>query len=330
MVRLRRSDTSRAGNARVRSGRGFSYRDPSGETITDRDLRSRFNALAIPPAWTDVWISPHANGHIQATGIDDAGRRQYLYHPSWRDQKDRLKFDRALALAAALPPARSAVTRALRSRDATRERALAAAFRMLDAGSLRIGSEQYATEYGSHGLSTLRCAHASTQGAVVALEFPAKSGQWWQSTIEDPDLARFVRARKARGPDARLLEWRDVDGWRTLTAAEINEFVRERTGGDFTAKDFRTLHGTAAAAVSLARHGPESTSRARTRAVAEAMREAAAVLGNTAAIARTSYVDPRVIDRYLSGKTIDRSRLKSPELALVALLGAEPDRERSR
>jgi DNA topoisomerase-1 len=320
MPRLRRSNTSGPGFTRVRVGRGFSYRGPDGVTVTDAGLRRRFADLAIPPAWKDVWICPFPNGHIQATGIDDAGRKQYLYHPYWRQKRDRVKFDRALQLATTLPTARGQVTRALRADDETRERALAAAFRMLDMGALRVGSEQYASEYGSHGLSTLLCSHASVRGTVTALAFPAKSGQWWESDIDDADLARFVRSRRGSGEEARLLSWRDGDGWRALSAAEINDFVRERTGGDFTAKDFRTLHGTVAAAVSLAEQGPASTKRATTRAITEAMRSAAAVLGNTPAIARASYVDPRVVDRYLAGVTIHVGRNSSGESALVAML----------
>jgi DNA topoisomerase I len=320
MPRLRRSDTSGPGFTRVRAGRGFSYRGPDGSTVTDAALRRRFADLAIPPAWTHVWICPFPNGHIQATGIDDAGRKQYLYHPYWRQKRDRVKFDRALQLATTLPSARGQVTRALRANGQTRERALAAAFRMLDMGALRIGSEQYAAEYGSHGLSTLLCSHARVRGSVTALEFPAKSGQWWESEIDDADLARFVRSRRASGEEARLLAWRDGDGWRALSTAAINDFVRERTGGNFTAKDFRTLHGTVAAAVSLAEQPPASTKRARTRAITEAMRAAAAVLGNTPAIARASYVDPRVVDQYLAGVTIQPARSSSGESALVAML----------
>ncbi|GAA3877776.1 DNA topoisomerase IB [Leifsonia kafniensis] len=322
MTRLRRSNTSRPAFSRVRSGRGFSYRDPDGTTVTDRLLRARFDALVIPPAWTDVWIAPHPNGHIQATGIDDAGRRQRIYHAAWREQRDIAKFDRALDLAAALPPARRRVTRVLRSGGTTRERALAAAFRMLDVGCLRIGSEQYALDYGSRGISTLLCSHASTHEGSVALTFPAKSGQMWQSEIDDADLAAFVRARKRRGPDARLLAWQEGSTWQALSAEEINDYIRERTGGSFTAKDFRTLHGTSAAATSLAKHGPERTQRARTSAIAEAMREAASVLGNTAAIARKSYVDPRIVDLYNAGTTLDLRPGGAPESRLIALLNS--------
>ncbi len=320
MPRLRRSDSSGEGLRRVRAGRGFSYRDATGRTITDPVLRERIEGLAIPPAWTDVWISPYDNGHIQATGVDAAGRRQYLYHPSWREQKDRIKYDRALALAESLPFARRRVTMDLRGEEPTRERSLAAAFRMLDTGSLRVGSERYAVEHGSHGLATLLCAHATVSGDTVALRFPAKSGQEWSSEIRDADLAAVVRSLKRRGGRARLLAWRDGGAWHPITAQEINAFVHERTGGDFTAKDFRTLHGTAAAAVSLARHGVEATKPGRERAIAQAMRDAAAVLGNTPAIARASYVDPRLLDHYRAGETIDPARASSAEAELRALL----------
>jgi DNA topoisomerase I len=323
-MRLRRSDSAGPGYRRVASGRGFGYRDASGTTVRDAELWARFDALAIPPAWTEVWIAPFPNGHIQATGIDGAGRRQYIYHPTWREQKDRIKHDRALALAETLPAARRQVTIDLRRDDevgVSRERALAAAFRMLDTGSLRVGSEQYASSHGSFGLSTLLGAHVTVRGGdTVELRFPAKSGQEWESDIRDADLAAVVARLKRRGARARLLAWRDERGWHPLAAAEINEDVRARTGGDFTAKDFRTLHGTVAVAVSLARHGPERTPTARKRAVAQAMRDASEVLSNTPAIARASYVDPRILDLYADGVTIDPARLSSAESELRALL----------
>jgi DNA topoisomerase-1 len=321
MVRLRRSNSAGPGLQRVRAGRGFSYRNADGTVVADKELRTRIEHLAIPPAWTDVWISPYANGHIQATGIDAAGRRQYIYHPTWREQKDRIKFDRALALAESLPTARRAVTIDLRSGEPSRERALAAAFRMLDTGSLRVGSERYAESNGSHGLSTLLCAHARVSGDTVHLAFPAKSGQAWESDIRDADLAGVVRALKRRGPRARLLAWRTEAGnWHPIAAEEINAYVREKTGGQFTAKDFRTLHGTLAAAVSLAKHGPEQRVSARTRALAQAMRDASEVLGNTPTIAKKSYVDPRIVDHYAEGTTINPARLTAAESELRALL----------
>ncbi|MEX1079724.1 MAG: DNA topoisomerase IB [Homoserinimonas sp.] len=321
MPRLRRADPAAAGIRRLKAGRGFTYKDRTGEVVREAELRERIDALAIPPAWTEVWICPYPNGHIQATGIDAAGRRQYLYHPTWREQKDRVKYDRALSLAESLPSARRQVTIDLRGPEPTKARALAAAFRMLDAANLRVGSEQYAEANGSFGLCTLRCSHATVSGDRVQLEFPAKSGQEWASAVTDPDLAAVVRGLKRRGGRARLLAFRDDGGdWHPLTPADINAYVRERTGGDFTSKDFRTLAGTAVAAVSLARRGAERTKNARTRAVGQAMREAADALGNTPAIARKSYVDPRVVDLYLSGTTIDPARTASAESELRALL----------
>ncbi|WIB35886.1 hypothetical protein [Curtobacterium sp. MCJR17_043] len=199
MTRLRRSSTKGRGYHRVRSGKGFSYRDPYGTTVSDPEVRQRLEDLVIPPAWDDVWISPYENGHILATGIDGAGRRQYMYHPSWRDRMDKIKYDRALALAESLPAARRMVTQDLRRPDPDRRRALAAAFRMLDQGSLRVGSERYATEHGSHGLSTLLCSHAHISGDDIELGFPGKSHQAWSSTIHDADLARVLVGMKRRG-----------------------------------------------------------------------------------------------------------------------------------
>ncbi len=320
MTRLRRSDPSGAGLRRVKRGTGFSYVDQHGDAITDPGLRAAIEHLAIPPAWTDVWISPFPNGHIQAMGTDGAGRRQYIYHPTWREQKDRIKYDRALRLAESLPAARRQVTLHLRSEGHTRERALAAGFRMLDTGSLRVGNERYADEHGSHGLASLLCSHVVVSGDVVRLHFPAKSGQEWESEIEDADLATVIRSLKRRGGAARLLAFREGARWHPVSAGDINLYVKERTGAEFTAKDFRTLHGTLSAAVSLAAHGPERTATGRSRALAQAMRDAAETLGNTPAIAKKSYVDPRVVDSYSQGVTIDPTRLASAESELRAML----------
>ena len=321
MARLRRSDPASPGIRRVRSGRGFRYVDAAGEPVHDPSTLDRIEQLVIPPAWTEVWITTFPNGHIQAVGTDAADRRQYLYHPGWRERMDRLKFDRALALAESLPAARRGVTIDLRRAEVPRERALAAAFRMLDTGSLRVGSERYALEHGSFGLSTLLCGHARvTGGDTVELRFPSKSGQEWDSDIRDPDLAAYVTTVKRRGARARLLAWRDDHGWHPLSAGEINDDVRVRTGGDFTAKDFRTLHGTIEAAISLARTGPRPTQSGRDRAIATAVRATSAALGNTPAVARASYIDPRLLDRYRAGRTIDPGRLASAESELRALL----------
>lgn len=322
-MRLRHSNASGRGYRRVRAGKGFSYRDPDGSRLPPGPVRKRLESIGIPPAWTDVWIAPYENGHIQATGLDAVGRRQYIYHPEWRERKDRLKFDRSLQLAESLPAARRLVTVALRSEGLTRDRVLAAAFRMLDSGSLRVGSERYTNENGSHGLSTLLCAHVQVRKDCLRLRFPAKSGKHWESEISDADLVALVRLLKRRDGKARLLAFKDGRKWRPLTSADINGYVKERTGLDFTAKDFRTLRGTVAAAVSLARSGPQKTVAAKKHAICEAVQDAAAVLGNTPSIARKSYVDPRLLDHFAAGETIDPKRLDSAEAELRALLFRE-------
>lgn len=324
-MRLRRSNASGRGYRRVAAGKGFSYRDLDGSTLPPGPIRDRLESIGIPPAWTDVWIAPFDNGHIQATGLDAVGRRQYIYHPEWRERKDRVKFDRALQLAESLPTARRLVTLDLRSDGHSRERVLAAAFRMLDSGSLRVGSERYTNENGSHGLATLLCAHVHVRKECLELKFPAKSGKDWESEIHDADLAALVRTLKRRGGNARLLAYRNGRSWHPVTSADINGYVKERTGSDFTAKDFRTLRGTVAAAVSLARSGPQKTVAARKRAISVAMMEAAEVLGNTPSIARKSYVDPRLLDHFAAGETIDPKRVDSAEAELRALLYREGD-----
>jgi DNA topoisomerase-1 len=313
--RLRRSDSSGAGLRRVRAGRGFYYKDVDGAAVTDPELLERIERLAIPPAWTDVWIAPYPNGHIQATGTDAAGRTQYLYHPQWRQQKDRLKFDRAMALAESLPSARGRVTVDLRGAEPTKARTLAAAFRLLDTGSLRVGSERYAEQHGSHGLSTLLCSHVTIAGDTITLAFPGKSGQEWGSVLVDRELADVLRGLRRRGAGARLLAWKDGRAWHPVAADEINDYVRERTGGEFTAKDFRTLHGTVTAAIALAKAGPRPAPTARKKVVAQVMREVAEVLGNTPAVARGSYVD-----HYDRGRTIDPAKAGSAETQVRALL----------
>jgi DNA topoisomerase-1 len=321
-ARLRRSNPLGKGYRRVRSGSGFSYRDAEGSTVRDGRLRKRFEALAIPPAWTDVWIAPHENGHIQAVGVDAQGRKQYLYHPAWRKKNDKKKYERALRLAESLPAARRQVTRHLRLPGLPRKRVLAAAFRMLDAGGLRVGSSKYAAENGSRGLTTLLCSDVTIDGDRIELRFPAKSNKEWHSVMHDADLAAVLGELVQRGPDAVLLAYEQDDGWHTLTPQDVNRYVKRRTGARFTAKDFRTLRGTVTAAASLAKHGPEPKKGKRKQAVAQAMRDAAEVLSNTPSIAKASYVDPRVVDHYASGDTIDPQRLHAAETEVRSLLAS--------
>jgi len=319
-MRLRRSDVSAPGLTRVRSGRGYRYVDEHGATVRDKELRARITRLAIPPAWRDVWICPLAAGHIQATGLDDAGRLQYLYHEDWSARRSRVKFLRARRLAVSLPSARASVTRDLRLPTASRERALAVAFRLLDVAAPRLGGLRYLSTNGSHGLSTLECCHVRLEDGTVHLRFPAKSGREWTSQTLDPELARALEPL-LRGPHDRLLAWREDDEWHPVSAQDINDDIRSRTHGDFTAKDFRTLHGTVAAALSLARSGPQPSVAARRRAVKQAAADAAAELSNTPATALKAYIDPLVIDAFAQGRTLDLSTGARPEHALSALLG---------
>ncbi|WP_102192255.1 DNA topoisomerase IB [Microbacterium aurantiacum] len=306
-----------AGFRRVRSGRGFRYLDDAGRPVGDGD-RERIHDLAIPPAWQDVWIAAEPLAHIQAVGVDEAGRRQYLYHPLWRVRRDRRKFGRALALAEALPAARARVTRALREQEASRSRVLATAFRLLDDAALRIGSERYLVRHGSRGLTTLRRRDVRVDGSTVSLSFPAKSGRRASIEITDPVLADAL-SDLAAGPDrAPLLAYLRGRRRVRITPGEVNAYLREVTGGSFTAKDFRTLHGTILAADALARIGRLGTVRERRRAERLAVQATASALGNTTAVARGSYIDPRVFREYARGRMLDLT--VSPETAIRRLL----------
>ena len=322
MARLRRSRTTKPGLGRRRSGSGFRYVGLDGGTVSDED-RERIDALAIPPAWTNLWIAPDELGHIQAIGTDAAGRRQYLYHPDWRVKRDRVKFERALDLAATLTAARAQVTRDLRADEPTRQRALAAAFRILDTASPRVGGERYLESNGSFGLTTLLGSHVTLRDDHVSIHFRGKGGLDWEAEFDDADLSSVIRALKRRGGDARLLAYKDAGSWHPLAAHDVNDYVRERTRGEFTAKDFRTLRGTIVAAQSLAASGTSRVRRDRQAAISRAMDAASETLGNTPTIARKSYVDPRVVNLYRRGKTLDSKPGSSPEKALRKLLGAD-------
>ncbi|MEW1822693.1 DNA topoisomerase IB [Arthrobacter sp. NPDC080031] len=316
MARLRRSKPGTPGISRRRSGRGFSYHRPDGSLIAGGE-RKRIEALAIPPAWTDVWICPFANGHIQAMGVDDAGRSQYIYHPDWRARQDAEKFARAARLGALLPQARRLVSRHLRESASEKTKTLAAAVRLMDLGALRVGSDGYTRRNGSYGLTTLRCKHVKVNGDKVSLHFPGKSGQTWDSTIEDPVLARFLGPLAGRPGKEVLLAFQDGEGLVSLNAAMVNEYLRHITGGNYTAKDFRTWKGTAAAGMALA---GRSNVPARQR-VLEAIKETAELLGNTPTVARAAYVDPRVVEGFLAG---DFEQLKATESEIAAYLGSLP------
>jgi len=305
------------GIRRVRAGSGFRYVDAKGRTPAARALE-RMHALVIPPAWQDVWISARPDGHIQAVGVDDAGRTQYLYHPQWTAGRDRGKFARALALAEALPRARSRVTTSLRRPALDRERVLAVAFRLLDDAAPRIGSERYLSAHGSRGLTTLQRRDAAVEASTVSLAFPGKSGKPQLLEVDDADLAAAIELLATGRPRSPLLAWDRAGRRVALTPAEVNAYVRTLTGGRFTAKDFRTLRGTILAADALARIGTVDTATDRKRAEVLAVRATAAALGNTPAVARGSYIDPRVFARYRDGHLLDLS--VTPESAIRGLL----------
>ncbi len=351
-MRLRRSDPNGPGYTRRRRGRGFSYHDQTGAVLTDAGELARIRALVIPPAWRDVWISPDPRGHIQAVGTDAAGRRQYRYHDVWRAQRDAAKFDHVLEVGACLPHVREVVAGHLRERGLSRNRVMAAAVRLLDVGCFRIGGEEYASgDEATFGLATLRREHVALVRGAVRFCYPAKGGVQRTLDVRDDRVRTVVRALLKRDPgQAELLAYRNGSGWCDVRSADINTYLREVSGIEISAKDFRTWNGTVLAAVALAvdelenlaqatrkaerraasapppraRHTPRSapagarSATARRRAVSRAMREVAGYLGNTPAVARASYVDPRVVDLFSDGITI------SP---VLTELGGAPDPE---
>ena len=305
MSRLRRSDCSLPGFRRRRRGRGFEYLGPDGVRLTDEETLARIRSLAIPPAWEDVWICMDPWGHLQAVGTDAAGRKQYLYHERWRTRRDQAKFEHMLDFARALPSLRRDVARGLRQPEPTRDRVLAGAVRLLDRGFFRIGSEAYAEQNESYGLATLLKRHARVRGPTVVFDYAAKGGARRIQELKDPDVARLVRVlKRRRGGSPELLAYRNGRRWVDVKAADVNEFIKETTGDDFTAKDFRTWNATLLAAVALAVAEEPGTKTARTRAITSAVKTVAGYLGNTPAVCRSAYIDPRVFDRFRAGGTI--------------------------
>jgi DNA topoisomerase IB len=294
------------GYRRRRVGRGFAYYDVDGSLIRDERL-DRIRALAIPPAWRDVWICPWPNGHIQAVGTDAAGRRQYRYHDAWRARRDAEKHQRVLEIARGLPDIRDAVVAALQGEGLTRQRVLACAVRLLDLGAFRVGSEQYAEDNGTFGLATLRRDHVRVRGEKVSFAFTAKGGQERELEVIDEPTAAVVRELTRRpeetGEDL-LGYWLDDGEWHDVSSAEINDYLKEISGADFTAKDFRTWSATVLMAATLAERPPPKSKTARKKAVKSAYEDVAEMLGNTPAVAKASYVDPRVVDRFEQGETI--------------------------
>jgi DNA topoisomerase IB len=317
---LRRSDPAEPGLRRQRCGRGFRYFGLDGKPLEAAEV-TRIKELVIPPAWQDVWICPDPDGHIQAMGTDAAGRRQYLYHPDWRVHRDREKHDRALELGARLPQVRETVAEHLKQRGLTRDRVLAAAVRLIDLGFFRAGGEEYAEENGTYGLATILREHVTCRRGEVVFSYLAKGAKERYQAVAEEDVCKIVSALKRRqGDDPELLAYRvGRTGWHDVRTSDINDYLREISGGDFTAKDFRTWHATVLAAVGLAVSTKAASSEtARKRAVSRVVTEVSEYLGNTPAVARASYIDPRLISLYEEGVTIAR---ELPQLGADADFG---------
>ncbi|MDN4522191.1 DNA topoisomerase IB [Mycolicibacterium austroafricanum] len=306
-MRLTRSNLNAPGVVRKRRGKGFAYYTPGGEPLDDPDTAQRIKELVIPPAWKDVWISPKPSGHIQAVGTDAAGRRQYLYHEKWHQERAEEKFDRVLELSVLLPEWRAQIAGDLTRRGLRRERVLALALQLLDRGYFRAGGEQYAEEHEHYGLATLLREHVSLRNGAVVFDYPAKSGVRRSVEIDDAEVVRAVRALMRREDSSeRLLVCRNGsgDGWADVRADDLNARFKELVGDEYSVKDLRTWHGTVLAAAAFADAKEPTSKSAIKRAAAAVMKEVAEELGNTPAVARASYVDPRLVDGYAQGMTI--------------------------
>ena len=328
------------GIRRRRAGKGFAYTGPGGRRITDRERIDWIKGIAIPPAWTDVWISPLRRGHLLATGRDARGRKQYRYHPDWRRVRDEAKYGRLVDFARSLPRIRRRTDRDLRRRGLPREKVLALVVRLLEATLIRVGNDEYARENRSYGLSTMRDRHVEIRGATIRFTFRGKGGKEHDIDVRDERLARIVRQVQEL-PGQSLFQYRDADGRRQeVTSGDVNEYLRDISGDEFTAKDFRTWAGTVAAAMALQELSAIDDEAGRKRAIVRAIETVAEQLGNTPTVCRACYVHPDVLDAYLDGSFVEalarRARgvgrgahaLRPAEAAVLGLLQARLARER--
>jgi DNA topoisomerase-1 len=317
------------GIGRRRSGKGLAYLDPEGRAIEDARTLDRIAGLVIPPAWTKVWICPDPRGHIQATGRDQRGRKQYIYHPGWRAHRDEAKYGRMAEFGRALPRLRARVEHDLGRHGLPREKVLAAVVRILDQTAIRVGNDEYAEANKSFGLTTLRKRHVDVHGTAAVFEFRGKSGKMHRTGIRDRRLAALIR-RCEELPGQRLFQYADPDGHRhAVSSHDVNAYIREATGGAFTAKDFRTWAGTLHCAQALAQAGPAENKGAEKRIVAECVKQVAGVLGNTPAVCRSSYIHPKVFEYYASGalaERLARPSIHEAEKALLQVLAAAGER----
>ena len=330
----------RLGIRRVGSPKNARYFGPDNRSVTDKIILGRIKRLAIPPAWTDVWICPKDNGHLQATGRDARGRKQYRYHPRWREVRDQAKYGRLIEFGRALPKVRRRIERDLGRRGFPREKVLALVVSLLEATLIRVGNDEYARDNGSFGLSTFKNRHVTVRGAEIRFRFRGKAGKEHEIGVQDRRLARLVR-KCQEIPGQELFQYLDADGVRQdVTSGDVNDYLREISGEDFTAKDFRTWAGTVAASMALREFLEIDDEAGRKKAIVAAIEEVAGQLGNTPAVCRACYVHPDVIDSYLDGTLVDalsaRARgagrgahaLRPEEAAVLGLLQARLARER--
>jgi DNA topoisomerase-1 len=315
----------RPGITRQKQGQGFVYRTADGQAVRDLDTLRRIRSLAIPPAWTHVWICPRENGHIQATGRDARGRKQYRYHPRWREVRDEVKYNRVLGFGAALPRIRRRVAADLRRRGMIREKVLATVVRLLETTLIRVGNDEYAQQNGSYGLTTMRNRHAKVRGGHITFEFKGKSGKRHRVDVEDPQIARLVR-RCQDLPGQELFGYLNGDGVvHNITSEDVNAYLREIAGADFSAKDFRTWAGTVLAAIALREFEQFTSRREAKQNVTRAIEAVAKMLGNTPAICRKCYIHPEILDGYLSGQTIATIQQRAEQRLRKSLAKLRPE-----
>lgn len=315
------------GIRRVAAAEGFTYRHPRGRPVRDARTLQRIRKLAIPPAWTDVWICADPQGHIQATGRDARGRKQYRYHPQFREVRETSKYGRMPEFARALPAIRSAIARDMALRGLPREKVLATVVNLLETTLIRVGNDDYARTNKSYGLTTLRNPHVKVEGAQLRFQFKGKSGKTWRLAVRDRRIAKIVRACQEL-PGQRLFQYEGEDGeLREVTSADVNAYLREVSGMDITAKDFRTWAGTVMAALALCECEAADTKKAQKQQLKEAVERVAARLGNTPTICRKCYIHPEVIDAFVQGELAlatgpaREGELKAEEAAVLAFLG---------
>lgn len=322
-----------SGICRRRRGAGFSYVGPNGRVVRDAATLRRIRSLAVPPAWTDVWICPDPAGHLQASGRDAAGRKQYRYHDAFRSQRDSAKYEHLAGFAAVLPAIRRQVDKDMRRKGLPRAKVVATVVHLLDTTLVRVGNEDYARQNGSYGLTTLRNRHVSVNGGELRLMFKGKSGKEWQLRLRDRRVARVIRSCQDL-PGQHLFQYIDADGSRhSIGSADVNDYLREASGADVTAKEFRTFAGTVTAVEALAAYPPTDLLVTRRANLREAFETVARRLGNTPAVTRKCYVHPAVVDTYLNGDLTLRKRrppagLTAEEAAVIDLLGPKPRRSR--